>query len=117
MGDNNTLPGKLSADRAAPFDRLFNDPDVAALAHYWFDLGWASGYKFGIGEGKRVRARQQKGRKGAPKKPGRPQKIDPLMCGLLQEVVDRHVGPGPPVLDLDPDSILAILRNRLKQKE
>jgi len=132
---------RLPAEKAELFDRLLNNPDINELAQFFYSGGYRAGRARGVAEERLDRARQRKGRKGNAKRPGRPQKIDDLMLELLQKVVKerspemtqaeaieefqrvykqllRDEDPMDlPFLDMDPDSILATMRQRLRQKE
>jgi hypothetical protein len=124
---------------------LPEDPDVYALAARFYAAGYKAGRSVGVAEGKRDRARQRKGKEGKAKPPGRPLKIHPIWNGLLEKVVKERAprmtqvraieefqcafeqtlresdyldqGRREPLLDMDPNSILAILRNRSRKKE
>jgi hypothetical protein len=135
---------RLSAENAELFARLLEDPNVNELAQIFYARGHADGRARGVAEERLDRARQRKGRKGNVKRPGRPQKIPDLLLELFQKVVERRVpgvsqveaieefqedykrfvrGEGfadiasEPFLNMDPDSILATMRQRLRPRK
>ena len=134
----------LPAEEAELFNRLLEDPNVKELAELYLARGYDAGRARGVAEERLDHARRRKGKKGVPRRPGRPSKIHVLMLELIQGAIDERPSgvtqvaaieefqrdhkeklrdegltdrQFAPFLEMDPESILATMRQRLRQKE